>query len=75
MNDTFKAAYSVDPGTPLPDKGISPHPTMPDVTVAQPGIAKLLHELKPNKASGPDAIPSRVLQTMASEISPGVVLQ
>jgi hypothetical protein len=34
------------------------------------GIEKLLKELKPNKAQGPDNIPARILKEMASKIAP-----
>ena len=42
---------------PPSDKGPSPHPSMPNITISTPGIQKLLANLKPHKATGPDLIP------------------
>lgn len=36
------------------------------------GIQKLLKDLKPHKASGPDSIPARLLKTAADELAPGL---
>ena len=55
---------------PLPDKGPSPHPSMPNITISTPGIQKLLANLKPHKATGPDCIPPTVLKELNHEISP-----
>ena len=55
---------------PIPDKGPSPHPSMPDITISTPGIQKLLANLKPHKATGPDLIPPTVLKELSHEISP-----
>ena len=53
----------------MPDKGPSPHPSMRDIKVSTSGIQKLLEQVKPNKASGPDQIPARVLKECASELA------
>ena len=34
------------------------------------GVKKLLQNLKPNKAAGPDRIPNRVLKELAEELAP-----
>ena len=38
--------------------------------MTEEGVRKLLRKLNPNKASGPDLIPARILKDMADEISP-----
>jgi len=42
---------------------------MPEIIVTQDGVLKLLLDLKENKASGPDSIPSRVLKAAAEPVS------
>ncbi|MCP3930316.1 MAG: hypothetical protein GY705_14575 [Bacteroidetes bacterium] len=44
-------------------------PTMPDILVHQPGILKLLENINPNKAVGPDQIPGKFLKICAYEMS------
>ena len=41
---------------------------MPETEVTNEGVVKLLLKLNPNKASGPDLLPARVLKEMATEI-------
>ena len=43
---------------------------MPNITISTPGIHKLLANLKPHKATGPDGIPPTVLKELSHEISP-----
>ena len=38
----------------------------------EPGVLKLLKELKENKASGPDEIPGKILKHMAEELRPAI---
>ncbi|KAL8614200.1 hypothetical protein ACOMHN_026417 [Nucella lapillus] len=45
-------------------------PTMPVFSITPPGVEKLLANLNPAKAAGPDNISPRVLKTLASEVSP-----
>jgi len=39
---------------------------------SEEGVAKLLKEINPYKASGPDEIPCRVLKELAVELAPVV---
>ena len=45
----------------------SPHPKMPDISIAAEGIDKLLKGLSPHKAAGPDKFKPIVLQTLQKE--------
>ena len=47
-------------------------PTMGNVTVSCEGIKRLLRNLNPHKAGGPDGISSRVLKELAEEIAPAL---
>ena len=42
---------------------------MPDIVVSVRGVHKLLSNIKPKKASGPDSIPCRVLKEVALELA------
>ena len=54
----------------LPKMDDSPHPSMPKITITTEGVEKLLQNLNPRKASGPDGIPCRLLQSLSKELSP-----
>ena len=47
---------------------------MPDITIFVEGVEKLLVNLNPNKATGPDGISPRVLKEFAHEIAPVLTL-
>ena len=47
--------------------------TYPDtLTITGDGVQKLLTKLKPNKTSGSDAIPARILKELAVELAPAL---
>ena len=58
------------PGGPMPDKRPSFFPAMPDIDLSTSGVQKLLDNLKPHRASGPDSIPPMVLKELSNEIAP-----
>jgi hypothetical protein len=77
MNDQFKSVFSnidkineseFESKCKLSIK--SNYQTMPDITITCEGIAKLLLNLNPNKAAGPDQIKPRALKVLATEIAP-----
>jgi hypothetical protein len=45
-------------------------PSMPDIDISEKGIEKLLKNLNPGKACGPDCIKPIVLKTLAEELAP-----
>ena len=47
---------------------------MRPINVAVEGVASLLANLDPSKASGPDGIPARVLKDMANDLAPSLTL-
>ena len=69
LNTQFHSVYTREDLTHIPDQGVSPHPTMPDIRIDQRGLHKLLKGLKPHKATGPDMVPARLLRDFASEFS------
>jgi hypothetical protein len=77
MNDQFKSVFSnIDKITESEFESDcklsikSKYQTIPDITITCAGIAKLLLNLNPNKAAGPDEIKPRVLKELATEITP-----
>ena len=47
---------------------------LPDIEINIVGVTKLLKEINPYKATGPDCIPAKVLKEMAEELSPSLAL-
>lgn len=45
-----------------------------DIVISTNGVAKLLRNTKPNKASGPDNIPAKFLKETANELAPALSL-
>ena len=43
---------------------------MPEITVNPVGVEKLLRQLNPSKASGPDNIPAKILKECSRELAP-----
>ena len=43
---------------------------IPNIKITQDGVAKLLRNINPSKASGPDNIPNRVLKQCADHLAP-----
>ena len=70
LNEQFHSVYTQEDTGTIPNKGPSPHPSMHDITVNLNGVKKLLKNLKPYKASGPDGIPTYILRAAAEELAP-----
>ena len=69
LNNQFQNSFTPDNDDPIPDKGQSPPRLMQNI-ITETGINKLLKNLKPHKAAGPDKIPSRILKECSELISP-----
>ncbi|MCG8078585.1 MAG: reverse transcriptase family protein, partial [Candidatus Thiodiazotropha taylori] len=70
INTQYTSQFTREPDGNLPDIDSEPVPAMPDIKFTVPGIEKLLNNLNPSKASGPDLLPTRILKMIASEIAP-----
>jgi hypothetical protein len=73
LNHQFQSVYTKEDTTTLPDKGNSTIKSMNDIYITENGVIKLLKDLNPHKASGPDQIPTRLLKLCASELAPAIV--
>ena len=58
------------PRTNIPQPEGCPYPPMPDIEIGRDRVLKLLKKINPNKASGPDMIPARILKDLAEELAP-----
>ena len=60
------------PCPPQPD--LPDYPNCDNINITEEGVKKLLLNLNPNKACGPDDITPRLLKTVVEEITPAVTL-
>ena len=75
LNEQFEQAFTTEStDIPIPDKGPSPHTTMPDILVTPNGITKLLNNINPNKATGPDQLSGRILKELSTELTPAILV-
>ena len=73
LNDHFKSVLTTENDT-LPQLPTSSIPPIPDLIISVDGVCKLLSDLNPHKASGPDGIPARILKVAAEEIAPALTI-
>ena len=62
--------FSEENNDSSPNLSVSPHPTMPTLVVQQGSVVKLLRNLQPNKAAGPDKLSTRFLKEVTKDLSP-----
>ena len=74
LNRQFISVFTDDTKTSIPDLGPSQYPSMKDITVSCKGVVKLLKNLKPHKAAGPDDILLMLHKEAADEIAPAINL-
>ena len=71
LNDHFKSVFTQEDDI-LPQLPPTSFPPIPNITVSVSGVTKLLSDLNPHKATGPDGIPARILKVAAEEIAPAL---
>ena len=74
LNEQFSSVFTKEDKATAPSLGKSPYPDVQAFDVHNNGVQKLLQNLNPHKASGPDNIPSRLLKETAAEIAPALTL-
>ena len=62
LNKQFQSAFTSEANTNIPVKGPSTHPTMEPIKISRDGVYKLIKNINPSKATGPDTITGRVLK-------------
>ena len=58
------------PPESIPDPYLNSTPVMPDIDISFNGLLKLLKNLKPGKAAGPDKLKPLLLKELRDEIAP-----
>ena len=75
LNNQFERAFTTESlDIPIPDKGPSPYPTMKDIHITANGITKLLNNINPHKATGPDQVSGKILKEISTDITPAIQL-
>ena len=73
LSEQFKSVFTrSDPDAPVKELPGTGAPQIPELVITEEGVRKLMHELNPNKASGPDELPARVLQSLSAELAPAL---
>ena len=72
LNDQFTSVFTQEDGNAIPTLKGDKFPSIDELTITSEGIEKLLHDLKPNKVSGPDCVPARFLKETATEFAPAL---
>eukprot|EP00057_Strongylocentrotus_purpuratus_P010558 XP_011665032.1 PREDICTED: RNA-directed DNA polymerase from mobile element jockey-like [Strongylocentrotus purpuratus] len=70
LNQQYQSVFTKEDTNHVPTKGTSQHPSMPCIEFNTDGIKKLLENLNPGKAPGPDQVPIRILREAAQQIAP-----
>ena len=70
LNKQFESVFTREGGLNVPHVHGPDYPYIADIHVAQEGVEKLLKNLNPQKASGPDQIACCFLRELATDIAP-----
>jgi len=70
--DQFKSVFTLDTDLELPKLPTFRGKKLQNIQVTVEGVEKLLKNIKPYKACGPDSIPNMVLSKCASELAPAL---
>ena len=74
LNAQFASVFTREDTSVIPNLSGTAYPIMRPINVAVEGVASLLANLDPSKASGPDGIPARFLKDMANDLAPSLTL-
>ena len=70
LREQYESVFTNEDLENMPGMNDSPFASAPDIHFSAHGIKKQLESIQPDKASGPDMIPARVLKEIASELAP-----
>ena len=72
MGGQFCSVFTNEGMSDLSDLGPSHTPSIPPIKVNIEGVPKLLKDIKPHKATGPNNISGRLLKEAAEQLAPGL---
>ena len=67
LNDQFTSVFTVEDKT-IQKMNLANHPSVQPITFNRKGVLKLLKDIYPYKATGPDAIPGRLLKSLSDVV-------
>jgi len=67
LNNQFQSVFTTETEDPIPNKELSTSPHQ-KLTITTPGITKLLNNINPHKATGPDNISGHILKELQEQI-------
>ena len=70
LSHQYQQVFTQEDTTSFPKLGKSPYGKMPKINITTEGVEKLLKQLNPNKAVGPDMLPTQVMKDHAELITP-----
>ena len=70
INQQFSSVFTNEKVSSLPDLEVSPYNPIVLEDINVEGVAKLLSNLQPHKAHGPDGIPAYLLKETATSMAP-----
>lgn len=70
LNNQFKSVFTKEDSSDIPKLFGPNYPEISDLVITQRGVEKLLSQLNPSKAAGPDQIPCRILRELSQELAP-----
>ncbi len=70
LNTQFRSVFTAEDKSFIPSMADPQTPGIEPLSITCDGVYKLLKNLNPAKASGPDCIPARFLKELAEEIAP-----
>lgn len=74
LNKQFESVFTTDNDKTMPKLGDKILNKMKDINITTNGVTKLLKNLNPKKASGPDNLTPRILNELHLELTPAVTL-
>ena len=74
FNNYFTSIFTQEGLSSLPELNDSPFPKISHISISVDGVANLLRNLNPHKATGPDGIPAYFLKECSIEIAPILTL-
>ena len=72
LSDQFKSVFKNSTSTTLEKSTIDRGYNIKTLKIGEQGVLKLLKDINPSKAMGPDQIPNIVLKTCAKTLAPGM---
>ena len=72
LSNQFQSVFTREnlDNSSMPQMSHPPYSDMPEINVSTEGVEKLLHNIDPSKATGPDNIPNHALKIASQEIAP-----